>query len=256
MTEYRRDRKLEQRQKLELLADEEEAQLLQMAQDLDAFCKGKKAEVRLRTKEIDLEESEDREEARKYVDNLLKKAKDAARDKQLERKQLYQKASKIAKVTAIVAAGLAAIGAPVYATAHYWNTRDEALEALAKYDKPMKITDPQERAEVISHLDEIFEEHGYDHGSDIAAERYLVDIEDKGYKISERAKLLDTIGKKIIDESEIQTLELSVFQYDFFVSAKKIEPRVGECLLSNLGRSNSEYILSNLEHIYNQGICK
>ena len=259
MTEYRTDRKRELRENLERLADEEtldQNALAQMAKDLEITSQAEAAEARLRVRGVDAVKREDREEARKCVDNLLKKAKDAARDKQLERKQLYQIASKIAKVTAIVAAGLAAIGAPVYATAHYWNTRDEALEALAKYDKPMKITDPQERAEVISHLDEIFEEHGYDHGSDIAAERYLVDIEDKGYKISERAKLLDTIGKKIIDESEIQTLELSVFQYDFFVSAKKIEPRVGECLLSNLGRSNSEYILSNLEHIYNQGICK
>src|SRR3989344_7790386 len=197
MTEYRFDRKRELRENLERLADEEtldQNALTQIAKDLEITSQAEAAKARLKTKGVDAVEREDREEARKCVDNLLKKAKAAAHDKQKNREQFYQKVNKVAKVVGIVAAGLGVINVPVYVTAQYWNSRDEALEALAKYDKLVKIEDPQERAEVISHLDEILEEHYCDLQSDTAAENYLTSLEKNGHTISEGAKILDTVG--------------------------------------------------------------
>src|SRR3989344_2884614 len=197
MTEYRFDRKKELRENLERLAEEEtldQNALAQMTKDLEITSQAEAAEARLRARGVNAFEKEDREEARKYVDNLLKQAQKAIEEKKEKRRVLLGDFKKIAKATAIVTAVLGVLGGPAYATAHYWNTRDEALAALAKYDKPVKIEDPQERAEVISHLDEIFEEHAWDTSSDTAAENYLTSLEENGHTISESAKMLDMVA--------------------------------------------------------------
>ena len=219
MTEYRTDRrKLEQRQNLERLADAA-AELEQVAQDIEICSKAQEAEVRLRTKGLNLIEGEDRDEARKYVNELLQKAKAAVLDKQEKRKQLYQKLGKIGTVSAIVATGLAMVGVPVYFTAKYWNTRDKALEALAKYDQPVKITDPKEREEVISHLDEIFEEHAEDIGSDSATVDYLNFLEINGYAINDGVKMLGITGDGFFPKETADSLGKMTTEYLSFLKA-------------------------------------
>ena len=257
MTEYRTDRrKLEQRQNLERLADEA-AELEQVAQDIDLCSKAQEAGVRLRTKGLNLIEREDCEDARKYVNELLQKAKAAVLDKKEKRKQLYQKLGKIGKIAAISAAALAVIGAPIYAIAHYWNSRDEALQALAKYDKPVKITDPKEREEVVSQLDEIFEEHAIDSGSDEAAKNYLAYLVGRGYTINQGAITLDAIGKNVVINHNALLLENSVYQYDFFLKAKNISLQKGQCLLQILKEeATSDNLIPTLEKLYNIGFCK
>jgi len=103
----------------------------------------------------------------------------------------------VAKVIAIGATALAAFGVPIYETARHRNSRYEALVALKKYDKPVKITDPKEREEVLYHLDEIFEEHCQDHGTDTAAVEYLAFLEIEGYAINEGAELLNIVGSYV-----------------------------------------------------------
>ena len=259
MTEYRTDRKRELRENLERLADEEtldQNALAQMAKDLEITSQAEAAEARLRVRGVDAVKREDREEARKCVDNLLKKAKDAARDKQLERKQLYQIASKIAKVVGIVATGLAVIGVPVYTTAHYWNTRDEALEALAKYDKPTRISDLEERAEIISQLDEIIEEHADDADSDIEAADYLKQLESRRYSISEGAKALDKIGQYYNNTDSSWALVSNTIEYLDSFRKNPLDPTEEKCLMG-IARTMSDYrLVENVKNLRAEGYCK
>jgi len=101
-TAYRLDRRLKLRQDLEHLADEEEATLEQLAQDLELVSESQDAEVRIRTKGVNLIEREDVDEVKRYVDDLLKKAEKAAQEKKERRKQRIKFAAKIIGVTAAV----------------------------------------------------------------------------------------------------------------------------------------------------------
>ncbi len=254
---YRTDTKKKLYQELEQLAVEEEAaELEQIARDLDACSKAEEAEVRLHTKGISLTENESRAEAKEYVDKLLQDIRKSAKKKKESRKQLFEKIKRVGKYVGIAATAVAVVGGPVYATAYYWNSGDEALAALAKYDKPVKITDPQEREAVISQLDEIFEKHAPDAGSDRAAATYFSYLESKGVAISEGAKRLDAVGNWVpISKNYVGALENSIYQYDMFLEAKKISPKAGECLLKH-AEACSDDLLIRLIEFYNAGVCK
>ena len=252
---YRTNRKIQFQKNLGPLADED-AELEQIAKDLDLYSEAQEAEVRLKAKGIHVAEREYREEARQFVDELQTELKKTALDKQEKRKQLYQKLGKIGAITAISAAALAMVGVPVYITAKYWNTRDEALQALAKYDKPVKIENLEEREEVISQLDEIIEEHTFDYfGSDEAAARYLKNLESKDYAIGYGAKMLDFFGSQENYERPYG-LQSSTLEYLDFLTTSKITPRKGACYLK-LGKTmGGGTQIENLKLLHEEGYCK
>lgn len=216
----------------------------------------KEAETRLVAKGIYVIQQEDAAEAKEFVDCLRQKMKKSYLEKKERREQFFKKLRKIGKVTAIAATALAVLGVPVYATAHYWNTRDEALAALAKYDKPVKITDPQEREWVISHLDEIFEEHANDDRSDDAARRYLKGLESQGYTIHEGANILNIVGSNF-DYGSVSGLERDALNYLDFLAKNKINVQKGECFL-NLAKTLPEHdeLLEKVIIFFNEGYCK
>ncbi|MDO8510971.1 MAG: hypothetical protein Q7S55_02290, partial [Nanoarchaeota archaeon] len=96
------DRKRKLREDLERIANEEEAELEQLALDLEAHSQYQKAEVRLRTKDLSLVEEEDYEEAKKCVDGLLQKIEKTAKDRKEKRKRTAKFAAKVIGVTAAV----------------------------------------------------------------------------------------------------------------------------------------------------------
>lgn len=102
MTAYRLDRTRKLHKDLERIADEEEAELEQLAQDLKLVSESQEAEVRIRTKGLNLIEREDVDEARKYVVDLLKKTGKVAQEKKKKRKQQIKFATTIIGVAAAV----------------------------------------------------------------------------------------------------------------------------------------------------------
>ncbi len=98
-------RKLEIDQNLERLADET-AELEQIAQDIDICFKAQEAEVRLRTKGINVDEREYLEEAKQFVDDLIKKIeKNAQERKEKWGKRMKLAAGLFAATTAVTALG-------------------------------------------------------------------------------------------------------------------------------------------------------
>ena len=243
---YRTNREIKLRDKLR---QEEEEELEQIAQDLDESFQ---IELRLRSK--GLVEQEDREKAKKYVIELLEEIKQTEEKKKEGRKRLFGKIKKVGTVAAIVTTVAAVVGAPIYATAHYWNTRDEALGALAKYDKPVKITDPKEREEVISHLDEIFEEHAFDFGSDMSAQRYLMFLETNGFSIIGGAKWIDTYGTSFFEtgplEHFISENRASLKIYENMDLQRK------ECLANITTAFLEKEKILEMVSLYNHGYCQ
>jgi hypothetical protein len=239
----------------QLAAEEEEAELEQIAQDLIFCSKAEEAEVRLRTRGIILTKKESREEAKEYVSKLLQRIRDGAESKKERRKQIFAKIKKVRDYVAKTITAVVIIGLPVYATVHYWNTRDEALEALEKYDKSVTITDPNEREEVISHLDEIFEEHSLDIGSDSMAEEYFSYLENRGITINEGARILDKIGESIsVHNTHPSTLINSVDKYHLFLEMNEISSDVGECLLESID-ARATNLISDLYTGHKNGTC-
>ncbi len=103
----------------------------------------------------------------------------------------------------------------------WWNANEYAVEALSKYDQPIKITDIKERKEVASLLDEIFEEHAKDKHSDSASETYLTELENRDYSITKGATILNEIGSKLIfyNANELRDISLA---YMNFIKEKNI----------------------------------
>src|SRR3989338_7856065 len=60
----------------------------------------------------------------------------------------------------------------------WWNSSQYALERLAQYDKPHISLNVEERQQIISDFDEIFEEHWTDYYSDYQAARIAVIAEE------------------------------------------------------------------------------
>ncbi len=254
---YRIDEEKKFRDEVEhLAAEEEEVELEQIAQDFDLCSRADEAKVRLRTRGFKSTKKELREEAREAVGKLIQGIRDSTKRKKEKRKEIFRKIKKIGGYVTKGAIVTAVLGVSIYTTAYYWNSRDEALEALAKYDKLVKIMDTKEREEVISHLDDIFEEHVYDDNSDEAAAKYLSFIEEKGWTISEGARLLNNIGEWVSLEGYMaRNLENSVHQYNLFVETNEVSFEVGECLLKKINASEGDLII-RLDAFYKDGTCK
>ena len=248
---YRTDRKSELQRNLERLADED-AELEQLAEDLEACSQYKKAEVRLRTKGLSLIESEDYEEAKKYVDTLLQQTAKAAEKRKEKRDYVLGRIKKVAKVVTKTTAALGILAAVAWRGEKWWNANEYAVEALAKYDTPAKIEDLEERKEVISQLDEIFEEHAFDDGSDEAAVKYLKALETKGYSIREGARILNTVGSRFYYE-EVYQLDKDLMVYLDFLTTNKIEIQQGECYLDYTLTQND--LIDNLTALHKEGFC-
>lgn len=88
----------------------------------------------------------------------------------------------------------------------WWNATDYALEALSKYDKPMKIRNVEEAEEVVYWLDEIIEEYSNDVHSDFNSGEYFNQIEDK-FSIKEATEVLNFLGKANENGSTMSTQE-------------------------------------------------
>src|SRR3989344_4169196 len=233
---YRTDRKRELRENLERLA-EEEAELEKLAQDLETFSQYKSVEVRLRTKGLNLIEQEDAEDAKEYVDTLLRQAQKTAKKRKEKRDYVLGKIKKLAKPVAGITVALGVVAGVGIMAEQWWNANDYAVKALLRYDKPVKIESIKERKEIISQLDEIIEEHTEDIGSDEAAADYLRVLESKGYPISVGAKVLDRLGQSF-NSYTASNLKYNAIDYLDFFSKNKLEPSKEGCLF-NLAKTQS-----------------
>ena|SRR3989344_4655666 len=247
---YRTDKSQKLQRSLERLADEE-AELEQVAKDLEACSKYKTAEVRLKTKGLSLIKQEDYEEAKKYVDTLLKQTAKAAE----ERKQKRKKVISIAKATAVAAVTLGLVTVVGYKVIEpWWNKAEYALEALAKYDTPAKYMNLEVREEIISKLDDIIKEHAYYIGSDNAAEEYLRDLEAKGYSVDEGAKALDKIGQH--HNGYAFELTDNAMEYLDYFADQKLEPAEENCLFNLAKTMNNYHLMKNVKSFHTEGYCK
>ena len=103
--DYRTNRKIQFQKNLERLAEEEALDhnaLAQIVQDIEIYSKAQEAEVRLRTKGLNLIEREDRDEARKYVDDLIKKTEKNAKERKKKWGKRMNLAAKVASVSVVV----------------------------------------------------------------------------------------------------------------------------------------------------------
>ena len=157
--------------------------------------------------------TEEKKSIRKNNLGFLEKVRDVAG-------YLIKKKKKFIAVGAVAAS--LTIGFPVIDN---WQTASEyALEALIKYDKPVKITNIEERKEVISNLIKILNNDGFstDGKSQVViAEKFLEYIENEKYTIGESAKIIEMVER--IDGSVSQEyLSQSSIDYLRFVKKNKI----------------------------------
>ncbi len=255
MTIYRINRLSELQRNLERFADEE-AELEQIAKDLDTCSKHREAEVRLRTKGLSLVEQENSEEAREYVHNLLQQLVKATEDRKRKKEYVLTKIKRVAKGTAVATAVLGMFAFAGLGVEKRWNANEYALEALAKYDTPAKINDIDERTEVISQLAEIFKEHAIKYESYPAAGLYLKNLESKGYTINEGAIILHTVGYNLNDDyySAMRLQEDSLKALDF-ITTNKLEGQKIKCLF-DLAKTVYPGGMETVKQLHAEGYCK
>jgi len=76
-----------------------------------------------------------------------------------------------------------------------WNSTDYAMETLSKYDKHIKITDPEEEKKIISAIDDLLEEFAIDEKSDHNAIAFYHDLDRRGHSLAEFASRFYVVGK-------------------------------------------------------------